>query len=143
MIHDQAFGCIPIRIHNDQSEVLLVMKANGPDGAHWWGLPKGHAEEGETPVATAVRELFEETGLAGCTVDESARFTDEYEFVLDGHTVKKTVTYFVCSVPATEPVGIDLKEIIAYRWFPLGEVHEYATYDETKRLLVQVAQSLA
>ena len=33
-----------------------------------WGLPKGHAEDGESPVETALREVHEETGLDDLTL---------------------------------------------------------------------------
>ena len=44
--------------------VLLVRRANPPDQG-LWGLPGGRIETGETMLATAERELAEETGIAG------------------------------------------------------------------------------
>lgn len=41
-------------------EVLLIHRARYDD----WSLPKGKAEPGEDPVATARREVEEETGLS-------------------------------------------------------------------------------
>ena len=28
-----------------------------------WSLPKGHIDEGETPIDAAIREIYEETGI--------------------------------------------------------------------------------
>ena len=41
-------------------EILLIQSVKGSSG---WGIPKGHQEKGETLQETALREVFEETGL--------------------------------------------------------------------------------
>ncbi|WP_374424068.1 NUDIX hydrolase [Paracoccus sp. (in: a-proteobacteria)] len=46
------------------ARVLLVQRRNPPD-AGLWGFPGGHVEPGETALAAAARELFEETGVTG------------------------------------------------------------------------------
>jgi mutator protein MutT len=43
---------------------LLVRRANPPDPGRW-GFPGGKIELGETALQAAVRELAEETGIAG------------------------------------------------------------------------------
>lgn len=43
---------------------LLVRRGN-PPAANLYAFPGGRAEPGETPEETALRELFEETGLTG------------------------------------------------------------------------------
>lgn len=43
---------------------LLVRRGN-PPAADLYAFPGGRAEPGETPAETALRELFEETGLVG------------------------------------------------------------------------------
>ena len=50
---------------NERGEILLLKR---PDDAHCgglWSLPGGKVEGEEMPLDTAVRELREETGLAG------------------------------------------------------------------------------
>ncbi len=42
------------------TRILLVRAKNNPDQ---WVLPKGHIENGEKPAVTAVREVYEETGV--------------------------------------------------------------------------------
>ena len=47
-------------------KILIVKNKKGDssdDLESWWGYPKGHLEEGESPSAAAVREVNEETGF--------------------------------------------------------------------------------
>ena len=41
--------------------MLLIQRAKPPVGL--WSLPGGHVEFGETAIAAAARELYEETGV--------------------------------------------------------------------------------
>jgi 8-oxo-dGTP diphosphatase len=47
-----------------EGKYLLVRRAN-PPAADMYAFPGGRAEAGETPPETALRELYEETGLTG------------------------------------------------------------------------------
>jgi 8-oxo-dGTP pyrophosphatase MutT (NUDIX family) len=55
----QPAGAVSVVAFDDACRVLLVQRRD--DGS--WELPTGAMEPGETPVAAASRELFEETGL--------------------------------------------------------------------------------
>lgn len=57
-------------------ERWLVLRRRGAHGAGTWGLPGGHQEFGESPEATAVREVAEETGLT-VVADARLGFTDD------------------------------------------------------------------
>ena len=56
---EKSCGVLPYRIVNGQKEFLLVFETF----SQCWSLPKGHVEAGETDQQTALRELYEETGL--------------------------------------------------------------------------------
>ncbi|GIJ39554.1 NUDIX hydrolase [Micromonospora andamanensis] len=43
--------------------LMQLRDSHAPYHPDVWGLPGGHAEPGETPEQTALRELHEETGL--------------------------------------------------------------------------------
>lgn len=51
-----------LAVTRDGGNTLLVQRRNPPD-AGLWGFPGGHVEPGETALAAAARELFEETGV--------------------------------------------------------------------------------
>ena len=44
---------------NGKGEILLEQRADNG----WWGLPGGHVDIGESVEQTAVREIWEETGI--------------------------------------------------------------------------------
>ena len=50
-----------IFLYSIKTGKLLICKASGNYGG--WSIPKGMAEEGESPTETAARELWEETGI--------------------------------------------------------------------------------
>ena len=60
MLEFPILAAIAVVLQNE--EVLLVRRKNEPD-AGLWGFPGGHVEPGETALAAASRELFEETGI--------------------------------------------------------------------------------
>lgn len=61
----------------------------------YYGFPKGHTEDGETDRETALREIFEETGLH-VTIIDGFRTTDEHPHVREGRPpVMKHMVYFL------------------------------------------------
>ena len=59
MKKERSCGAVVYRQQDHWVEVLLICHKNG---GHW-AFPKGHVEKGETDQQTALREIWEETGL--------------------------------------------------------------------------------
>ena len=102
----------------------------------FWGFPKGHLEEGETPLKAAEREVFEETGFEVVCVGEKpiaeSRYTIEY-----GETVEKTVWFY------------EMRVLNKFKKEPDHEIEEIAlvskkqalsllTYEEDRKILEYV-----
>ena len=120
-------GVIPYRWHGEKKEYLVLLQTN-----HCWSFPKGHMEKGETEQQTALRELYEETGL------RPGQITDDWvvlEYDIPPYT-KKQVVLFLCEVEGI--VSRQESEIIDYRRLKAEELKEYLrpdTYESCARLL--------
>ena len=98
-------------------EVLLVERRRYND----WSLPKGHLERGETHEAAALREIEEETGIAGRITGPLG--TIRYPITgRSGRPATKVVTHFLvaaldpAAAPAPQPGEVD-----TVRWVSLPE----------------------
>ena len=56
MQHEKSCGAIVYRKSHGNTEILLIKHINS---GHW-SFPKGHMENGETEIETAIREIKEE-----------------------------------------------------------------------------------
>lgn len=56
-------GAVAVLVRDPLGRVLLVRQSRVGAGGDLWEIPAGTREPGEPPLATAQRELLEETGL--------------------------------------------------------------------------------
>ncbi len=132
MKYEESFGVIPLRKQNGCWEVFIIQHNKG----HYWGFPKGHAEEDETPIEAAYRELKEETNLDPVGAIRTDPFTEQYQFTLKGERISKRVSYFLTEV--TGNVVLQNEEISKGIWLPVEEAIEKVTHSEGKSILSQV-----
>jgi ADP-ribose pyrophosphatase YjhB (NUDIX family) len=96
--------------------ILLIKRGREP-GQGSWSVPGGRVEPGETLAQAVVRELYEETGLAGecgSLIGWAERIGPLFHYV---------ILDFAVSVldPAGPVAGDDAADA---RWVPLGEVDD-------------------
>jgi ADP-ribose pyrophosphatase YjhB (NUDIX family) len=123
-------GGVVFRRMGDQVEYLLVRATIAPEE---WVLPKGHIESCEQMLETAVREVYEETGVW-------ARITDEWSsisFSIKGERVK-TQFYLMEAIKEEKPT--DKRE---HAWLILAKALSRASHEESQELLKFAEQKRA
>ncbi len=116
----------------DNDKILVIKQVKGH-----WGFPKGHVEEGETEVQTAIREIKEETNL-DVEIDESKRFVERYS---PEEGIEKDVVFFVAKKIGGE-IKVQEEEVTETKWVAPSEAMEILTYESSKRILEKVMESL-
>ena len=115
-------GVLAYRSVGKEREYLLVYE----QFSQKWSLPKGHMEPGETEQQTALRELWEETGLTACLEPEK---TASLEYPISPIS-QKQVLIFTGEVSGTPKVRDG--EIEGFRWVTARELPEYLLPDTVR-----------
>ncbi|MEO7118439.1 MAG: NUDIX hydrolase [Candidatus Limnocylindrales bacterium] len=131
-------GGIVIRRVAEGPEIVLGKRRRERDGVTW-SLPKGTPDAGETTEQTALREVFEETGLEVRIVAPVGPI--EYWFVQRGTRIHKTVHYFLMEATGGD-LGQHDHEFDEVRWVSLTEAEALMSFD-TERAIVARAQPFA
>ena len=128
MKYEKSCGCIII----NEGKILLVQHNAGH-----WDFPKGHMEENETEVQTAIREVKEETNI-DVIVQENKRYVNEY------YTEKgsfKQVIFFMASCEKIETKRQE-EEIQNIEWLPIKEALNKITHSNSRKILKQVMKDI-
>lgn len=125
---EKSCGCIII----DKDKVLLVKHNKGH-----WDFPKGHIEEGETEIETAIREVKEETNI-DVNVQKEKRYVVEY---YPEENIHKEVVYFLATNQSSEIIP-QQSEIEKIEWVPLEEAENKITYNTSKELIKKVIKEI-
>lgn len=133
MKYEKSCGAIVFRNNQEDYEFLLIKHRKG---GHW-GFPKGHVEEGETERQTALREVYEETGLS---VELLNGFREEEQYSPRTNMLK-TVVYFLAEAMSQDIVYI-LPEVEIHTWSNIHESHSQLIYESQKRLLTKAHKYL-
>jgi 8-oxo-dGTP pyrophosphatase MutT (NUDIX family) len=109
-----------------------------------WALPKGLIDAGERPAETALREGFEETGVAGRL--ESKLGDVRYVYTWEGERVFKIVSFFLAHAKRGRvgelPRGMD-REVAEARWLPLADGSRLLAYQGERQMAEKAIETLA
>jgi 8-oxo-dGTP diphosphatase len=94
-----------------------------------WALPKGLVDRGERPDTTALREVFEETGVSGRL---DGKLGDvKYVYSRGGQRIFKVVSFYLVRGPRGRigdlPPGME-REVAEARWLPLEDAPRLLAY---------------
>jgi 8-oxo-dGTP pyrophosphatase MutT (NUDIX family) len=128
-------GGIVFRRDDDGTPRFLLIR----DSYQHWGFPKGHLEEGESPVVAALRETREETGLEQLIVQGPIRIID-WHFRFRGKYIHKFCHFFLFESPEGECTPQLEEGITAVRWELLEKALEVLSYDNARGVLRRGAE---
>lgn len=104
-----------------------------------WGCPKGHMESGETERETALREIFEETGVR-VTLLEGFRAVTEYD-LRDRIDTRKRVVFFLAEFQQQE-LQVQQTEVADFAMVPYEKAMALLIHEDAKRILTRADNHL-
>ena len=130
-------------LYDGQGRALRLERVAPPG---FWQSVTGSLEEGETPFATALREVAEETGIL-LAPEELKDWHTQNEYEIYEHwrhryapgVTRNTEHVFSACIPAAGPVRLSAHEHRAHRWLPLAEAASLAFSPSNREALLRLA----
>jgi ADP-ribose pyrophosphatase YjhB (NUDIX family) len=132
-------GGLVVDLTGDTPRGALIGRTDR-QGRLLWSLPKGHIEAGETAEQAALREVEEETGIAGEIVAELG--TIDFWFVAEGCRIHKTVRHYLMRRIGGELSDADV-EVDEVAWVPLPDIRAQLAYPDERGLVDTAGRLLA
>ena len=135
MNREKSCGAVVFTMRAGRPLYVLVQEASGA-----CSFPKGHVEGAETEMQTAIREVYEETGLHPVFLD-GFRETDEYD-LREKPGTRKQVVYFLAEFN-DEPLIPRPGEIAGILLLPSDEAMKRFKHAGSRRVLAAADRWLA
>lgn len=129
MKEEQCSGAVVFKVDNSKIKYLLIQSSKWK----YWGFPKGHVENVESYETSALREVYEETGLTGKIIPNFLEHQC-YTFEFEKQKIRKTVRFFLMLVDV-DTLHINKREHQDYRWVSCTEAEILITKENNKELL--------
>jgi 8-oxo-dGTP pyrophosphatase MutT (NUDIX family) len=114
-----------------------------PAGKEVWALPKGLVGRGETPIAAAVRETEEETGVEARLVEKLGDV--RYVYTWEGERIFKVVSFYLLRYRRGRLGDLPVEhrhEVAAATWLPLEEAATLLAYRGEREMAGLAARRL-
>lgn len=125
-LYESSCGAVVYRMEQGRRKFLLIRNRRS---AHW-GFPKGHVEPGETNEQTAIREVYEETGLRIKILPD---FVKKSDYTIQGK-IEKSVYIFLAKTEDTQ-YKLQEEEIEECGWFSYEKALNTLNYENDKYIL--------
>ena len=112
---------------------ILLLKRNDGDHVNTWGIPGGHAKEGETPIQNASREVQEEIGIQKIPGVNLEKIQSEDK--------NFTYTTFLFKVNKKFKVTLN-KEHSDYMWAKISDLNEINLHPSLKKNLKNILKKI-
>jgi len=136
-------GGVLVKRIQGRPHVAAIRPQGKPEGV--WALPKGNLDPGESPAETAVREVWEETGVHGRLVEKLGDVKYTYTR-RGGLRVFKIVSFYLLTAGAGRIGAIDEAmriEVAEARWLPLDEAPRLLAYGGERQMAQKALDTLA
>lgn len=134
MKYEKSCGVIVFTRINGEIKYVIEQSINGI-----YGFPKGHVEQGETEIQTALREVYEEVGLKPTLINN---FRETVEYYIPSVDVQKTVVYFLGEYENQE-ITPQKEELLKADIYSFEEAKNLFTHQNNVDLLVKANEFLS
>ena len=127
---------VKVVVHDRDRVLLLHRRA---ERGNFWQPITGSIEDGESPLATARREIVEETGVAGdpSPLGLTQSFLIESAYLAARHAspIIASEVGFTASLDSAHPILLDAAEHDHYGWFTFPEAYEKIQWTDDREAL--------
>ncbi len=123
--YEKSCGAVMYTHKDGQRKYILITNISGHVG-----FPKGHIEMGESEKETALREVYEETGVRTSIIDG---FRETYNYLINGF-IKKKAVYYLASFEEKD-IQMNIMEISEYSLLSFDEAYKTLNFKHDKDIL--------
>ena len=129
MKYEVSCGAVVFTHRNGKILYVIIQSLEG-----YYGFPKGHIEENETEEETALREIYEETGLK-VDIIPGFKFTDTHS--IPGKLgLKKRIVYFVAEY-SNQEISYQPEELLGASLMAYDEAMNAFQFENSRRILCE------
>ena len=143
MERELSAGGVLVRRIGGRPMLAAIRPQGKPEGT--WALPKGNIDPGERPEETALREVLEETGVAGRLVEKLGDV--KYTYTRQGGVrVFKIVSFYLLRAGRGRLGAIEERmrvEVAEARWLPLDEAPRLLAYGGEREMAAKARERFA
>ena len=128
MKYEKSCGAIVYRFKDNSLQFLLICHVNGKH----WAFPKGHVENDETEIETALREIKEETSL---DAEIETGFREIVSYNVNKNVIKEVVYFIARTKLDSDKLNFQKEELLDAKWLDYKTAYEMITFDNNRKII--------